>query len=432
MAMRVFEGEAAAVAQVDTITVALTWAGADTATVTINGKDLVLTVGTDTTTAQVATAIKEMINGDAQTGTGDHTFGETGDDVPEFQGITATVVASVVSCTADVAGTPFTMTATEVTAGDGTATLAPGTANQSPNDWSNAANWSGDPGAVPVDADDVVIENSSVSILYGLDQSAVSLNSLTIKPTFTGNLGLPRNNAAGYVEYFDTYLVTSAAADATTCTYNIDAGGSGRIRLDTNTGQSEINVYGSGTRAEADVPAILIKGTHAANVLNLNKGDVGLAFFGGEAATAATIRVGYRDAVASDCDLVVGAGATTTTLVQIGGDVEILSNLTTATIAAGTLTIGDDATVTTLNVDGGTVYYESDGICGTANVAGTLDFRRDIRARTVTNANLYEGGAIQDPAATVTWTNGIDLQHCGLGDVTLDWGEHRTVTPTAI
>jgi len=432
MATRVWKGEVAAVAQVDTITVAGAWAAADTATITINGKDLELTVGTDTATTEVATAIEEMINGTAQTGTGDHVFGETGNDVPEFQDITAVAAASVVSCTADVPGTPFTMTVTEVTAGNGTATEATATNNQSPNDWSAAGNWSG--ATVPVDADDVVVENSSVSILHGLDQSAVSLNTLTIKPTFTGNIGLPRNNAAGYVEYFDTYLITSAVGDATTCTYNIDAGGSGRIKLDTNDGESEINVYGSGTRAEADVPVILLKGTHAANVLNINKGDVGMAFFGGEAATAATIQVGYRSSVASDVDLFVGAGATTTTLVQTGGQVEILSAITTVTVTAGELTIGDDATVTTLNLDGGTCYYESDGTCGTANVAGgaVLDFRRDVRARTVSAANLYSGGAIHDPAETVTWTAGIDLQRCGLADVTLDWGIHRTATPTAI
>ena len=42
-----------------TITVADTWAAADTATVTINEKDLTLTVGSLVTTTQAATSIKE-------------------------------------------------------------------------------------------------------------------------------------------------------------------------------------------------------------------------------------------------------------------------------------------------------------------------------------------------------------------------------------
>ena len=138
MATIKWQGTAPAVAQVDTITVADTWATGDTASITIGDATLTLTVGTDDTTAQVATAIKEMINGDTQTGTGDHTFSDTGDNRGEFEDITATVDGSVVSCTADNAGEPFTMTATEVTAGDGTATRAASTASSGPNHWDTA------------------------------------------------------------------------------------------------------------------------------------------------------------------------------------------------------------------------------------------------------------------------------------------------------
>src|SRR4051812_9645855 len=109
-------GAALDVAQVDSITVALTWAANDTLTVTINGRDLVLTVGATTTTASIAQALLEMINGD--TITGNATRSETGDNVPEFAGLTATLFsASVVYVTADTEGVPFTMTVTESTAG---------------------------------------------------------------------------------------------------------------------------------------------------------------------------------------------------------------------------------------------------------------------------------------------------------------------------
>lgn len=432
MATPIWTGDAEAIAQVDLITVALTWAGADEATVTISDKTLTLTVGTDTDTDEVATAIKEMVNGDAQTGTGDHTFSQTGDNIAEFNGITATVVNSVVTLTADVAGTPFTLTAGETTGGDGTATRSASVANQSPNDWNDATNWS--TGSVPVDSDDVIVENSNVAILYGLAQTGVSLASFTVKPTFTGTIGLPRTNTAGYVEYLETYLTLADVGDVVTTIYNIDASGSGRIKIDNIDAQCELNVYGTGTRAEDDVPVLLFVGTHASNILNLNKGDVGVGFFGGEAATLATTRVGYRNARSSDSKLVIGIGCNTTTLVQHGGEVEALSTLTTVTVTAGTLTVGDDAAVTTLNLDGGTCYYESDGNLTQLNVAGgaVIDFRRDARDRTVAATNVYAGGIVYDPMETVTWTNGLDLQRCGLEDVTLELGKHRTWTPSGI
>jgi hypothetical protein len=61
-----------------------------------------------------------------------------------------------------------------------------------------------------------------------------------------------------------------------------------------------------------------------------------------------------------------------------------------------------------------------------------LDFRQDSRDRTVTNATIHKGGKIYDPSKTVTWTNGIDVYYCGLSDVTLDLGDHLTVTPSAV
>jgi len=59
--------------------------------------------------------------------------------------------------------------------------------NVTDGDWSAAASWS--PSGVPVTADDVVLANNSQSVLAGLDQSLVSLHSLHIDRTYTGNVG---------------------------------------------------------------------------------------------------------------------------------------------------------------------------------------------------------------------------------------------------
>lgn len=60
-------------------------------------------------------------------------------------------------------------------------------------DWTNANNWqtTNPPGAnaVPIDADDVVIQSGSKSITSNLNQSAINLKSLSITSGYTGNIG---------------------------------------------------------------------------------------------------------------------------------------------------------------------------------------------------------------------------------------------------
>ena len=287
--------------------------------------------------------------------------------------------------------------------------------------WGTAGNW--DTGAVPESGDTVVLENNAVSINAGLDQNAVTLAALTIKSSYTGQIGLARSSAP------NDYLKISAT------TINIGQGegnGSGRIKINTGTVQTALNLYVSGTRAETGIPAMLWKGTHVANTATVNRGDLGAAFYAGETAAIATLNVGYINSVASDSSVVCGSGTTLTTINKIGGSLTIQSNSVTITQSAGELSIAGTGTVTTLNIDGGTGYYESSGTCTTANVTGTLDFRRDMRARTVTQLNVYRGASVSDPGATVALTNGIDAIRCGLRDVSLDFGEHRTWTPSAI
>lgn len=107
-----------------------------------------------------------------------------------FQRITFTVASNVVTLTAKVAGVPFYFESA-VTGGAGTTTDATGTANAGPNDWNTAANWS--TGSVPTGSDNVVITEGAFDILYGLDQSSVSLAQLAVNRPFTGTVGDPAN-----------------------------------------------------------------------------------------------------------------------------------------------------------------------------------------------------------------------------------------------
>lgn len=419
MSTCVWNGGAPAVAQVDTITVAGDWATADTATLICGGKSITFTVAGTQTAAAVVTGLVTAWNLST---------------VPEHAEITAADGdGDTIVMTADTAGVPFTVTTSEVTAGSGTLSRAATIANSGPNDWSTATNWSG--GAVPVNDDTIIIESSLISIYYGLDQSAITADYLTIKQSFLGTIGLPRTNASNYVEYRDTYLkispdvITIGSGEGT---------GSGRIKINTGSVATAVSVLNSGTALENGIPAICWKGTHASNTVSVTKGDLGAAIFAGEVATILTLKMGYYNSPENDAVVHCGSGVTLGTVTKNGG--ELTCDNTTAAITALTQTIGETEifgitnAVTLLNLYGGTVYYSTAGTltAGVVGTSGVLDFRRDMRAKTVTALQVYSGGAVYDPAAVVTWTSGLDLLGSGLEDVSLQIGKHRTWTPTAI
>jgi len=420
----IWKGGAAAVAQVTTCTVGGTIETDDIFKITIGTKTLSVTAGS-TVAATVATTIAAAFNALSAT------------EYPEFAEITALATAGgALTLTADTAGVPFTVTLATTEAGGGAADAqtwgqTATTASAGPNDWSTAGNWSG--GAVPVNSDDVYLEDSAIGIYYGLDQSAVTLTSLTIRSTFIGTIGLPRTNANGYVEYRDTYLKIGAT------TINAgqgDGSGSGRIKINCGTVQTTLNLDGTGAPYETGVPSLLFLGTHASNAINVTGGEIGIAFYGGEVSTVSTLKV--TSAGGSTPTVVCGLGVTLGTLLNYGGNVRVDATTAAITLVTqydGSLTIdGKTNACTALTVYGGTVFYNSSGTCTTATVGsnGTLDFRQDMRAKTVTNMNAYNGAAVYDTVAVVTFTNGLDLIGCGIEDVTLELGKHRTWTPSTI
>ncbi len=343
---------------------------------------------------------------------------------PELAEVTASGSTSPLTLTGDTAGVPFTVVPA-VSGGTGTIGSATAvTAATGPNHWDNANNWSG--GSVPTGSDSVYIENSSTSIKYGLAQSGVTLTLLQIASSFTGDIGLPATNQTGsanYQEYRATYLAISAT------TLNIGDGpgqGSGRIKIDLGSVQTTANIRNTSSGAETNLEAVQLKGTHASNVVNITKGSVAIAGYGGDVSTVATLTVGYVSSPSTDARVRCGSGVSLTTLQMSGGEVELNAGLTTVTMTAGTLTV-NAGNVTTLTSDGGTVYYKGTGTVTTANLSeSTLDFSRDMRGRTVTNANLYRGAAWNDPFSTVTKTNRRSLVRCSLPDVTINDGPGQT------
>jgi hypothetical protein len=398
----VWRGGAKQVPQVNTVTPANV-AATNTFTVTVNGKSFTYAAA-GATVAEVTAGLVALLSASSE---------------PDVAELTIADLSTAVRITGPADGTPFTQTSS---AAGGTATLttATATAASGPNDWSVPANWN--TGAVPVAADDVIVDNSDVPIKYGLDQHTVTLTSLTIGPGFTGTIGLPERNPAGYAEYRPTYLKVGATSVRIGGS-DQQAGGSGRVKLDNGTVQADVLVMSAGSPADSGLPAVLWKGTHAANTVEVVGGTVGLAALPGETATVATLKVGGG---AGQLTLAGGAGLTLTTLKQVGGAVTLGAGVTTVTKNGGTLTVLSGA-CTTLTNDGGEVFWQSTGSIGTIDGAGVFDFSRDPRARTVTNATFRDGAKLSDPLGSVTWSNPFVATPA---KVSIDVGVRRNIQVT--
>jgi len=273
-----------------------------------------------------------------------------------------------------------------------------GTDSGNEGDWSVAANWS--PSGVPVNDDDVYLEDSSQSVTGGLDQSAVALASLNIAQSFTGQVGTS-----------SAYLQVGAAA--VRIGYHDGPGmpsGSSLIKLDLGSvTTAAVVIENSGSSSDSTEPPIYLKAAKAASTIEVRKGRVGIAWATGETSTVGTITVAYVSQQSTDADVYIGSGVTLTTLTQKGGDCILGCAATTVNAYGGTLyTVGSGA-ITTMNAKGATIYPNSTGTISDLIISGgTVDFTRSSATRTVTTAKLDAGGTLKRDPNVVTITNKVD------------------------
>ncbi len=406
MATILWRGDAAAVAQINTLTVGSVSSGI-VYSITINGKAISYTAGGSDTATTVAAALLTLLTAQGLP--------------PEFKEMTWTnPSAGVIVATAIYPGTPFTLATAATSTGTFTGST-PSTASSGPADASMAANYS--TGSLPSGGDDLVFSASANSCVFGLDAlSSVTLNSLSIDQSFTGKIGLARNNPAGYVEYRPQYLQVGA----TTVTIGNGPGnGSGRIKIDTGSLQTTLNVFNSGQPADAGYKTILWQGTNASNVVNISKGSLAAGYLEGDSATIATLRQGYQTNQNGDTDVLLGPGCTLTSIVKSGGALTLNSSFTTLEQGpgkAGTTSIVG-GTPGAMTVTGGLLVYRTAGnyTALTVGVSGSADFSQDPRARSGTNTTLNAGGTLLDPGKSITFTNPMAVT-ARLADVTLDLG----------
>lgn len=444
-----WQGKAANITQVDTITVANVWAEDDTATLTINGNDVVCTVGSDDSTATVAQLIRDAINASsyaADATTGDYNVGAQ--EIPEFTDVKAEILSTatnVVRVIAKTPGKPFTLSVTESTAGTGTAAETTLVAATGRHFWDNGDNWTG--GSVPTSSDTIVFDSGNVSCKYGLPTAATNLDPVAVKVGlgFTGHLGLPeinRDNAnAAYYEY---RALAPVFDDSTDEAGSIDIGGgqgpgSALINLDwIDKDGVTVRVTGTGSAIEnvSDYP-VNITGSGTTFTIDVSKGHVAIAPRASDAAVLTSILVTNRGNQSSDTRLFVGPGATGTiaTFEQLGGEViqEGTNTITALEMHAGRFDWdAAGGTITTANIFGGTFQAGYGGNITNLNIAGEFIADRSVVTRTVTNAQITRGGLYSDPQRQITLTNGLDVYQCGIGDVEINMGRHFTVTPSAI
>lgn len=398
MANNYWLGGAAKIKQTRTFVFAATWEATDIIRVTIGtrsydfvaGSTVIATVGANLVTAWAALSRTLF---------------------PEFYEVVPSFLTATLTLTARTEGVPFTVTllpletngatsdSQTIEGGTSATTGTAGVSNSSPWDGSVAANWSD---GVPTDGDVLIFKDSAVDLLDGLDLSAINVDVIQYM-SYTGKIGRPPTNPAGYPEYRRTYLrIGTDDSPAQTVTLGLGSGtGSGRIKIDAGASATTFIVQNAGTAADPGFPAVMLKGTDAANVLTHNKGAVGFAVGGYDVAAAAeetgtlaTVNLGYVSNQNGDAVLGIGSGVATITAVnQSGGRLETRTGATTITKTGGELTLaGTGVTVTTLNLQGGNVFVTSTTTITTATVGGTghLDFSRDMRAKTVTNPiDLY-------------------------------------------
>lgn len=263
--------------------------------------------------------------------------------------------------------------------------------------WDYATNWS--PAGVPVATDNVYLENSSQSVLTGLDQSAVALGSLNIAQSFTGVIG----TALAYLQ------ITAAIVNIGYHFGPGQAAGSSLLKLDLGTTAATIIVFNSGISADTTRPAIRLKYVNAATALEIRKGEVGIAIETGEVSTGSVITPSYVDNIESDAKVYIGSGVTLGTLTKKGGYCILRSAVTTIINYAGELVTEGAGAITTLTAKGGNVISNSTGTITNcvSNEKGTIDFTKSAQPRTVTNCTIDDEGAIKADPAVITFTNKV-------------------------
>lgn len=425
MATNIWRGDAGDVSREVEMVLSGTWAAAETITITIGGQALVLTIGT---TIDIPTVLNNLIVMLTGVGTFDTSYSSAnnlrGSQLGMFAELTYTEDGTdTLTIEATTASRPFVIAQSE-TSTLGSIAQTTTVFGSSKNDFDTADNWS--LGTVPVAADDVVYEDSDIDCLYNIDQAIIAHNSIKVRQSFTGRLGLPEINREGiaYDEYRDTFLKTISL--------DVEIGegggtGSGRIKIDSVAANNVvIDVKNTGGALDTALGAFIWKGTGTGITLTAQNGEVGLGMFGFDNADIATLTgidatVIHLNGTATTINMdgigTLNSNATITDLLQKGD---------ATTTLTGTLVGGGSSII----VEAGTVIDHSTGTVDDLTVMNKATYSLEASpqaSRTVTNkATFHVGSTVNDPLGILVLTGGFTIPGGERGDITATFGKDRS------
>jgi hypothetical protein len=407
MAIVAWTGAGYNASQVDTLTVSAVAAGG-TITATMGIAPFLVSItytmtGTDTTSTAAA-AILALLSASTAP--------------PQFADAQWTVSSNVITATASTPGTPFTLSASS--AGGATMTHAITTPNSSQSDVSNPANWLRlGVQALPQNGDDVVLQDSTVPLLWNLSAFAgVSPNSFSRWQSFIGTVGLPLQNPNGYFEYRVTDLQfypqpggasSSSGSPSTPLAWTLGVGqvGSGPTRERYNVGSQQVNLTVIAAGSPSDAYSVHFLGANPSNTLTVGGGvSVGVAMTVGQTAALASATV------ANGGSLSLGAGVTFSGQLTVDSAAAIVTCAVPTTLAQSSSSVTVQSTGLTYNSvtakGSSRVTWLSNSNIGTLNLqtGSAFDKSKDTRPITITNS-AFDGDTTQilDPWGAVTYTN---------------------------
>lgn len=425
MAVKYWRGDAPNVPEITTLSIGGTWATGDTVTATVNGKSGTVTVGSTSTLAEVTKIVRRLIDG--TTNSDDEEY-DVDDGLLAYlgeAGPSPVIEEDTSNYEVTTRGTPGMPLAVTVSKSSASGTISAST-DQNPTGRafaSNASNWVG--GTAPTTDDDVIFENGSQPCRYDL-ATLEDMASITIKSSYTGEIGLPPYNTSISGKTFyqsEAQKITFTRAGGTAVTIGEDgaSGGPTLARFDFGSNSnSSLTVYSSGTAAYSS------QGIHAVHVEGF--GDATANITGGDV---------YLETSSSTINVAGGSTSVrvngSTTLLNVdNGTVYNAGNCTTATVDGGTLT-HESGTVGTLTVMAGTCKYKSSGTCTSPAVGGSGTISMEDGAGSVTFTNPLElygtGASFADTKGRVS-SLVCDLNGAGVSQLSL--GNHLRVTRGAV
>lgn len=411
----------ASVAQVETYTVSAPNSIGNTYIATINGKSVSYSSVSGDTATTAATALYNLLVAVAANGSGPLELNEITFANPS---------AGVITATASVPGTPFANVTIGGVAGQGLVLstgngLANGiatahtTANASPSDVGDAQNWlrfiGTAPGVrqLPQNADNVVLNNSSVPMSWNLDALvAVQFATFQRWQSMTGAIGLTYVNPAGYNEWRATYFKFVGPQGS------VPSGGLTMILGQGPGNGPQFEHYDCKSQLVTLVVLngnlVRFLGVHTNNSFTaLGGADLEIASQNGELAALSS------STLDGGATLTIGPGVTWTaasTLTLMGGSTTLFSQPAMLSMSNGAAaTFATDAlTWPTITAQG---RCSLTWLCGgtitalTMSVSCTLDKSGDARVLTIVNSTI-DGDTCQiiDPLNAITFTNATSVK----------------------